>query len=70
MEAIHQNIKNINGLVVQKFSPGTLENYFAFPKSLTAGSQNRTRCGRRRMSGALLIPMLLKGGCGYEDDES
>jgi hypothetical protein len=24
-------------------------------------------CGRRRMSGALLVPMLLNGGCGYED---
>ena len=25
------------------------------------------RCGRRRMSGALLVSMLLNGGCGYED---
>jgi HSP20 family molecular chaperone IbpA len=27
----------------------------------------RAWCRRRRMSGALLVPMLLNGGCGYED---
>jgi hypothetical protein len=27
----------------------------------------RGLAGRRRMSGALLVPMLLIGGCGYED---
>ena len=28
---------------------------------------DRGLAGRRRMSGALLVPMLLIGGCGYED---
>jgi hypothetical protein len=45
-----------------------LEKIRPFPKSIAAGCQ-QARCGRRRMSGALLISMLLNGGCGYEDDE-
>jgi hypothetical protein len=38
-----------------------------FPTSLTAGRRCRARGGCRRTSGALLVPMLLNGECGYED---
>jgi hypothetical protein len=48
-----------------RFAP--LEKNWPFPKSLAAGCPKWTRCGRRRMSDALLISMLLNGGCGYED---
>jgi hypothetical protein len=37
-----------------------------FPNRSAPGA-NRAWCGRRRMSGALLISMLLNGGCGHED---
>jgi hypothetical protein len=52
--------------MARKTSP--LEKARPFPSWSAAGCQ-MARCGRRRMSGALLIPMLLNGGCGYEDDE-
>src|ERR1700724_3679428 len=41
-------------------APGPLENDYRFPKSLVAGRWKEARCGRRRESGALLVPMLLK----------
>jgi hypothetical protein len=53
------------GSLSQPFRPLEIEP--DLPKSFAAGRLAWARCGRRRMSDALLRTMLLNGGCGYED---
>src|SRR3954470_835819 len=51
---------------LQKKFPAPLETFLQLKYFAVAGC-SMVRCGRRRMSDALLVSMLLNGGCGYED---
>jgi hypothetical protein len=63
-----KKIRNLKIFTVSDFVP--LESEYALPTSPAVERPNWARqSGRRRVSGALLIPMLLNGGCGYEDNE-